>query len=82
MLRTAAAAMGHPSPELVHPVDSVGKDDDATTDVPVFSPRISDESIVTRKELWSYYRMYRSSCIMHHGLHCDVVVPGSRAHGL
>jgi hypothetical protein len=65
MSRTAAAAMGHPSPELVHPVDSsVGKDDDATTDVPVFSPRISDEPIVTRKELWSYYRMYRSSSIM------------------
>ena len=60
MSRTAAATMGHPSPELVHPVASVGKDDDATTDVPVFSPRISDEPIVTRKELWSYYCMYYS----------------------
>ena len=77
MLRTAAAAMGHPSPELVHPVGSVGKNDDATTDVPVFSPRISDEPIVTRKELWNYYRMYCSSCIM-----TFTVTWLSRAHGL
>ena len=53
-------ATGHPAstPERIHPV--VGKDDEATTNVLLVSPPISDEPIVTRKELWSYYCIYYS----------------------
>jgi hypothetical protein len=50
--------MGHPVQEPIRPV--VGKDDEDTTDSPVVLPPISDEPIVTRKELWSYYCIFSS----------------------
>src|SRR6266852_1480560 len=43
-----------PAPEPVSP--GVRKDDTVSIDSPVISPRTYDEPIVTRKELWSYYR--------------------------
>jgi hypothetical protein len=53
-------ATGHPAStqKRIHPV--IGKDDEASTDIPLDSPPISDEPIVTRKELWSYYCIYYS----------------------
>lgn len=55
-----ALATGHPASttERIHPV--VGKDDEATTNTPLDSLPITDEPIVTRKELWSYYCIYYS----------------------
>jgi len=48
-----------PAPE---PVSSgVRNDDTVFIDPPVISPRTYDEPIVTRKELWSYYRKSCSS---------------------
>ena len=53
-------ATGHSgsTPERDHPV--VKKGDEATTKVSLDSTPISNEPIVTRKELWSYY------CICYH----------------
>jgi hypothetical protein len=48
-----------PAPEPVSP--GVRKDDTDSVDSPVVSPRTYDEPIVTRKELWSYYRESCSS---------------------
>jgi hypothetical protein len=50
--------MSHPAPTPApEPVDpGVRKDDTVSIDPPVISPRTYDEPIVTRKELWSYYR--------------------------
>jgi hypothetical protein len=57
------SAMSHPAPtpapEPVSP--GVRKDDTVSIDSPVVSPRTYDEPIVTRKELWSYYRKSSSS---------------------
>jgi hypothetical protein len=48
-----------PASEPVSP--DLRKDDAVSIDSPVVSPRTYDEPIVTRKELWSYYRMSCSS---------------------
>ena len=48
-----------PVPEPVSP--GIGKDEAVFIDSPVVSPRTYGEPIVTRKELWSYYRTSRSS---------------------
>jgi hypothetical protein len=60
-------ATGHSSstPERDHPI--VGKDDEATMKVSLDSTPISNEPIVTRKELWSYY------CICYHLLRVFVL---------
>lgn len=50
-----------PAPEPVSP--GVRKDGADSIDSPVVSPRTYDEPIVTRKELWSYYR---ESCSASH----------------
>ena len=50
-----------PAPEPVSPV--IRKDDTVSIDSSVVSPRTDDEPIVTRKELWSYYR---KSCFRRH----------------
>ena len=39
----------------------VRKDDTVVIDAPVVSPRVYDEPVVTRKELWSYYSKSCSS---------------------
>lgn len=44
----------HLVPELVP--DGVKKDDPATSELPVVAPPSYDEPVVTRRELWSYYR--------------------------
>lgn len=46
----------HLVPELVLPDSDVGKDDAAASEVPVVAPPSYDEPVVTRRELWSYYR--------------------------
>jgi hypothetical protein len=51
--------------ERVHPV--VGKNDETITKVSLGSTPISNEPIVTRKELWSYY------CMCYHLLHVSVL---------
>ena len=48
-----------PASEPVSP--GIRKDDTVSIDSPVVSPRTYDEPIVTRKELWSYYRKSCSS---------------------
>jgi hypothetical protein len=55
--RSDSGCLGAPEP--VSP--GVRKDDAVSIDSPVVSPRTYDEPIVTRKELWSYYRMSCSS---------------------
>ena len=63
------STMSHPAstPEPVSP--GVRKDDTVSIGSPVVSPRKYDEPIVTRKELWSYYRKScSSSCFPGSGL--------------
>jgi hypothetical protein len=55
---TAGASLGHPAQESVHP--AVRKDEEDTDHSPAALPLISDEPIVTRKELWSYYCIFSS----------------------
>jgi hypothetical protein len=50
--------MGHPAQESVHP--AARKDGEDTNNSPAALPLISDEPIVTRKELWSYYCIFSS----------------------
>jgi len=45
-------ATAHPPPDLIFPTDVV------TNDGPLVAPQNDNEPIVTRKELWSYYRMF------------------------
>jgi hypothetical protein len=54
------STMSHPAPTPA-PEPVVRKDDTVSIDSPVVSPRTYDEPIVTRKELWSYYRESCSS---------------------
>lgn len=57
------STMSHPAPTPAPEPVSPGarKDDMDSFDSPVVSPRTYDEPIVTRKELWSYYRKSCSS---------------------
>ena len=64
MSQTATGHSGS-TPERFHPV--VGKTDEATSKVSLDSLPISNEPIVTREELWSYY------CICYHLLRVFVL---------
>ncbi len=50
------STMSHPTPAPEPVSPGVGKDDTIAIDASVVSPRSYDEPVVTRKELWSYYR--------------------------
>lgn len=61
------STMSHPAPtpttETVTVSPGVRKDDLVSTDTPVVSSQTYGEPIVTRKELWSYYRKSCSSSL-------------------
>ena len=46
----------HLVPELALSVTVVRKDDTAASEVPVVAPPSYHDPVVTRRELWSYYR--------------------------
>jgi len=63
-------ATEHLVPELVLP----DTDDAAASDVPVVAPPNYDEPVVTRRELWSYYRTCRVNVILRHPLQIIISV--------